>query len=183
MNRIKLIEAENAAPATASLYQAVKSKLGLVPNMVKALGNSSAALEGYLGLSGAVSKGSLRPSTREKIALLLAEENSCEYCLRAHTAISGSLKIPAGEIAEARRGTAYDVKEQTLLTLSKEILETRGAVSDETLQTARRANVSDEEIAEVAANVALNIYTNYFNRLAQTENDFPAVESCSCQNA
>ncbi|MDQ8182190.1 carboxymuconolactone decarboxylase family protein [Pelagicoccus sp. SDUM812005] len=183
MNRIKLIEEQAATPSTASLYKAVQAKLGLVPNMVKALGNSVAALEGYLALSGAVSKGSLRPTTREKIALLLAESNQCEYCLRAHALIGGSLKIPTEELADARKGVSPDAKEQAILNLAQAIVETRGAVDDDTFATVKRAGVSDEEIAEVTANVAVNIYTNYFNRLAQTENDFPAVEDCACQNA
>ncbi|EDY81108.1 alkylhydroperoxidase AhpD family core domain protein [Verrucomicrobiia bacterium DG1235] len=183
MNRIKLIQAETATAGTAALYQAVKTKLGLVPNMVKAMGNSSVALEGYLGLSGAVSKGSLRPATREKIALLLAEANQCDYCLRAHSAISGSLKIPQDEISDARRGVTPNAKEQALLNLAQAILETQGAVSEQDFSDAKRAGVSDEEIAEVAANVALNIYTNYFNRLAQTENDFPAVDTDTRQSA
>ncbi|MDQ8184580.1 carboxymuconolactone decarboxylase family protein [Pelagicoccus sp. SDUM812002] len=183
MNRIKLIEENSATPSTASLYKAVQSKLGLVPNMVKALGNSTVALEGYLALSGAVSKGMLRPSTREKIALLLAEANQCDYCLRAHTAISGSLKIPSEEITDARCGVAPDAKEQALLNLAQDILDTRGAVSDESFFVARQSGISDEEIAEVALNVAVSIYTNYFNRLAQTENDFPAVEACARQTA
>lgn len=183
MNRIKLIETDEANAKTAALYQAVKSKLGIVPNMVKAMGNSSAALEGYLGLSGSVSNGKLRPSTREKIALLLAEANRCDYCLRAHTAISGSLKIPASEITDARRGISPDAKEQALLNLAQTIVDTRGAVSDKALDAARLAGVSDEEITEVTANVALNIYTNYFNSIAQTKSDFPAVENCACQTA
>lgn len=180
MNRIKLLEAEQASTNTATLYQAVKSKMGLVPNMVKALGHSTAALEGYLGLSTAVSNGKLRPATREKIALLIAEANQCEYCVRAHTAVSGMLKIPEFEIENARCGKANDPKEQAILDIAKAIIDTRGAVSDESFSEATNAGVSEEEIAEITANVAINVFTNYFNRLADTECEFPPVESISC---
>lgn len=180
MSRIQILEPTNAPQNISALYEAVKQKLGVVPNMVKALGNSEAALQAYLGLSGAVASGSLRPGVREKIALLSAESNGCEYCLRAHTAIGGSLKIPTGELQAARNGLSDDDKEQAILSLAKGVIENRGEVSDETQAAARAAGVTEAEAAEVVANVAVNLFTNYFNRYAQTEHDFPAVEACAC---
>ncbi|MBC2604778.1 carboxymuconolactone decarboxylase family protein [Pelagicoccus albus] len=183
MSRIKLVETNEAAPEIASLYEAVKQKLGLVPNMVKALGNSKPALEGYLGLSVAVSSGTFTPRLREKIALQNAEANSCDYCLRAHTAIGGMLKLSDGEILDARRGTASDNKEQAILDLAKLLLETKGAVSDQDLSAIQAAGVSDTEATEVVLNVSLNILTNYFNRLVQTDAEFPAVSELNCPAA
>ena len=37
------------------------------------------------------------------------------------------------------------------------------------------AGYTDGEIAEIVAHVALNVFTNYFNRAAQTDIDFPLV--------
>ncbi len=184
MNRIPVLERNEVPQNIASLYDAVEKKLGLVPNMVKALGNSASALQGYLGLSGALSGGRLRPSTREKIALLVAEENACDYCLSAHTAIGGLLKISKEELQAARLGQSDDEKEQAILGLAKHILDTRGDVSDQAYTAAVTAGVSAEEAAEVVANVAVNVFTNYFNRFAQTAIDFPKVEArgpaCAC---
>ncbi len=53
--------------------------------MFRAIANSPAALEGYLGLNGALAKGTLEPATRERIALAIAEVNGCDYCASAHT--------------------------------------------------------------------------------------------------
>lgn len=175
MNRIDIISPENAPAAVSPLYDAVKAKLGLVPNMVKALGNSAASLQAYLGFSGALTTGVLRPSTREKIALLTAERNDCGYCLSAHTAIGGLLKIPSEDLVAARQGIAEDAKEQTLLDLAAELIENRGAVADSTYERVQAAGVTAEEAVEVVANVALNYYTNVFNRFAATEIDFPKV--------
>jgi alkylhydroperoxidase family enzyme len=52
----------------------------------------------------------------------------------------------------------------------------RGRISDETLASARSAGLSDAEIIEIVANVALNVLTNFANNLAETEIDFPVVE-------
>lgn len=179
MRRIQLLEEENASETLAATYDAVKKKLGLVPNMVKALGNSPAALDGYLGLSGAVSGGTLRPAIREKIALRVAEINDCSYCLSAHTAIGGMLKIPAEDLLAAREGDSPDPREKAILDLVQAALETRGAVPDETYESVKAAGVTDAEAIEVVANIAVNLYTNFFNRFAQTEIDFPKVEARS----
>ena len=180
MSRIQTIEPENAPQAVAQLYDAVQQKLGLIPNMVKALGNSPSALQGYLGLSGAVASGSLPTVTREKIALLVATLNDCDYCLRAHTAIGGMLKIPSEDLKAAQKAQSSDPKEQAILTLTQSVIESRGNIPESIQSSVRAAGVSEAEAAEVIANVAVNLFTNYFNRYAQTDCEFPAVEACDC---
>lgn len=56
------------------------------------------------------------------------------------------------------------------------IVSNRGWIDDAEVQRVRDAGYSDGEIAEIIANVALNIFTNYFNHIAQTEVDFPPVD-------
>lgn len=175
MNRIPIISRDEASSDVADLYDAVKRKLGLVPNMIQALGGSPTGLQGYLALSGAVSEGTLDTRIREKIALRVAELNDCNYCLSAHTAIGGLLKVPHEELESARTGVSHDTREQAILDLVGSIIETRGDVPDAMLEEARSAGVDSGEIIEVVANVALNLFTNYFNRLARTEIDFPRV--------
>jgi alkylhydroperoxidase family enzyme len=57
------------------LLEAVKKQLGVAPNLFRMVANSPAALEGYLGMSGALAKGELPAATRERIALGVAELN------------------------------------------------------------------------------------------------------------
>ena len=51
----------------------------------------------------------------------------------------------------------------------------KGQLSDAQFEDARRAGLSDAEIAEAIANVALNVFTNSFNNAARVELDFPRV--------
>ena len=179
MNRIPMIETSEASQTVAVLYNSVEKKLGLIPNMIKAMANSRATLQAYLNLSGAMSLGHLTPSTREKIALLVAEENACNYCLSAHSAIGSLMKIPQSELKAARRGESEDAKEEAMLALAKHILETKGDVADHVYADIMAAGVTLEEATEVIGNVATNLFTNYFNRFAQTEIDYPKVEALS----
>jgi AhpD family alkylhydroperoxidase len=148
----------------------------VVPNMVRVMANSPAMLRGYLGLAGALDAGSLGGPLREQIALAVAEANGCDYCLSAHTALGAGTGLTESDIAAARRGTAADPKHAAALLLAVALVEGRGRGVDAELNRARVAGYTNGAIAEIVAEVALNILTNYFNILAQTEIDFPRAK-------
>lgn len=154
----------------------MKAKLGLVPNLTRALANSPAALAAYLEMSGALAATSLSARQREQLALAVGEVNACGYCLSAHTLIGGKLGLNERQIHAARRGTADDPRTAALLKLAQRIVLERGHVKDVDLRAARDAGVTDAEVAETVAIVALNLFTNYFNHVAATPIDFPEVK-------
>lgn len=59
----------------------------------------------------------------------------------------------------------------------------KGQVSSAAVDSVRAAGYTDAEIAEIVANVGLNIFTNYFNNIVQTEVDFPRVPTALAQTA
>lgn len=171
--RISPIEPETAEGRARQQLDAVKQHLGVVPNMIKTMAHSPALLEGYLGLSGALAKGVLQPAVREQLALAVSQVNHCEYCLSAHAYFGARAKLTPEQIQAAREGESDDPKARATLTLALDMIDRRGAVTDEQFADARDAGLTDAEIAEVAGHVALSTLTNYFNQLAQTEVDFP----------
>lgn len=181
MTRLNLIEPSEANEKAAELLNATKKKLGVVPNMTKAMANAPAVLKGYLGLSGALGSGSLTPRLREQIALLSAETNGCRYCLSAHSAIGKTVGLSDEEVLSGRHGKATDPREAAGLEFVKAILAERGGVNDADFEAVRKAGYSDAEITEIIGNVVVNVFTNYFNRAAQPTIDFPEVEpACAC---
>lgn len=167
----------NAPAAAQPLLEAVKKQLGSAPNLFRLVANSPAALEGYLGLSGALGKGGLSASTRERIALAVSQVNACGYCLAAHTYIGKNmLKLDDAEIAANRSGGSSDAKAEAALRFAVQVTEQRGHVSDEEVRAVKSAGYSDADIVEIVLHVALNTLTNYVNEVARTEVDFPAVE-------
>lgn len=176
MTRLKPINPETATGTTKELFNAVQGKLGSVPNMMRTMANSDAVLEGYLNLSGALAKGKLSSRTGELIALAVSEANSCDYCLAAHTFIGEKLlKTDAAVLEAARNADSADPKTDAILKFAKTLVDKKGLVSDADVDDAKQAGVSDAEIAETVAHVALNTLTNYFNNTANTAIDFPAV--------
>jgi uncharacterized peroxidase-related enzyme len=181
--KLTLQTTTTAPNASRPLLQGVERTLGFVPNMIGVIGNSPAALEGYLNFSGALAKGSLSHKLREQIALATAEINGCGYCLSAHTLLGGKAGLGTEEITAARQANAEDVKSDAALKLARAVITKRGKINDEELQAAKAANLTDGEIIEVVSHVALNILTNYTNNLVQTDIDFPVVKPGVYQNA
>src|SRR5271165_5906344 len=167
MSRLTQIAPDTATGKTKELLDAVKSKLGLVPNMVRAMANSPAALNAYVQFSGALAGGSLAAG----------QVNECNYCLSAHSALGKMAGLTPDQIRDSRQGTAADGKTDALLHFARKLVETRGQVSDGDVDAVRQAGFTDGEIAEAVANVALNIFTNYFNHVAATDIDFPKADA------
>ena len=176
MARIAPVNRREADPRSNEMLDAVQKKLGMTPNLMSTLAHSPAALEAYLKLSEATGKGVLPAKTREQIALAVGQANSCNYCVSAHSAIGKMIGLTAEEIREARTGRAADTKSDAILRLTTQVVEKRGFVSDADLTAARSAGVTDAEVTEIVANTALNLLTNYFNHVAETEIDFPLAE-------
>lgn len=175
MSRIQPLDVATATGKAAELFEASKKKLGVVPNMFRTMANSPAVLEAYFGFSGALAHGSLSGKIREQIALVVGQENACGYCVSAHTVLGKGAGLSDADALSARKGQATDPKTAAILTLARKINAERGHASDADLSAARAAGVTDGEIGEVVANVALNIFTNYFNHVADPVIDFPQV--------
>lgn len=187
MTRIPLVADQAAAPKSQELLGAVKKKLGLVPNMARVLAHSPAALDAYLAMSGALAHAGLSAEKRERLALTVGEANACGYCLSAHTAIGQKLGLSLNDTLDARAAKANDPKTAATLALARTIVTTQGRVGDADLQKARAAGLTDADLVETIAVVALNIFTNYVNHIAETPIDFPEVKpglkSCGTNDA
>lgn len=177
MPRIKALDPETTTGKSKDLFNAIQGKLGMVPNMMRTMGNSPAVLNGYLALNGALGEGKLGAKLGELIAIAVANANSCAYCNAAHSFIGEKLvHIDANAIADARAGKSDTEKIGAALDFARMVVEKRGMVSDADLDAVRDAGYDDAGIAEIVAHVGLNILTNYFNNTAQTVVDFPEAE-------
>jgi uncharacterized peroxidase-related enzyme len=175
MPRIKPVDQNTADPATAELLNSVRRSMGTVPNLIATMANSLAVAKAYLGFAQALSGGTLPRRLREEIALVVGEANACGYCVAAHTALAKRAGLTEQQTKDARRATSGDEKEQAALVFARKVVQDRGIVADADVDLLRRAGYTEGEIGEIVANVALNLFTNYFNHVAATELDFPAA--------
>jgi len=176
MARIRALDPEKTSGKAHELLEQVKAKLGKVPNILKTMAHSPAVLESYLHFSGALAGARISAGLREQIALALAQLNQCQYCASAHTLLGQKAGLSESEILEARRGTAADPRTKAALQFTSRFVKGHGMASDDDINKLRSAGFSDAEICEIVATISLNIFTNYFNHVAQTEVDFPPVD-------
>ena len=167
----------SAPTASQPLLEGVKKQLGSAPNLFRLVGNSPAALEGYLGLLGGLGKGSLGAKTGERIALAVANVNACGYCNSAHTYLGKNLaKLDEAELAANRAGRSNDAKADAAVRFAVKIVKQRGHVGEDDLREVKSAGYSDAQLVEIVGHVALNTLTNYVNEVFGTEIDFPTVD-------
>jgi len=175
MPRIAPLQRGHADPTTAATLDALKVKLGMVPNLFLTFARAPATLDAYLGFGDSLSKGKLTARQREIISLAVAQANSCQYCLSAHTALGNRAGLSESEVRDARAGGAPDRLDAAVAALSVQILQKRGSISDSDFEAAKASGLDESMMVEILGNVALNILTNYTNNFARTDIDFPVV--------
>jgi uncharacterized peroxidase-related enzyme len=175
MARLTEIDPQDATGEARELLAEVETKIGMTPNMMRALANSPAALKAYVNFSEALGDGALDAKVREQIALTVGATNECEYCVSAHTAIGREAGLTEDDLAQAQEGTAADPKANAALNFARTVVLTKGEVTDADVRRLKEAGYTEGEIAEIVAHVGMNIFTNYFNHVVQTKIDFPKV--------
>lgn len=173
MIRIHPITSDTACEEQRAILDSVQKAMGGVPNLLATMTRSPAVVKAYLGFSQALSQGALPAKLRESIALVVGEENSCQYCLSAHTALAGKAGLGETDIIKARGAEADDPKTAAALRFAKKVVAERGVIADADVEDLRENGLDGGAIVEIVANVALNLFTNYINHVAGTEIDFP----------
>ncbi|WP_018990230.1 carboxymuconolactone decarboxylase family protein [Aromatoleum toluclasticum] len=176
MARINVVTHETANAEQKALFDAIQSRLGIVPNFLKVFANSPDALKAFLGLHGIASAGSLDALTRERIALALAQQNACQYCLSAHTAIGRKVGLDNAEIEANRAGGSQDTKAAAAVRFARALVAHSGEVTAAELADVRTVGYGDAEIVEIITHVGMNILTNILGKASRVDIDFPKVE-------
>ena len=170
MPRLNSVDPLKATGKTKELLDMVQQRTGRIPNMVRLMANSPAALGGYLNLATALAGSTLSAEVRDSVAILVAADGESDYTLAAVSALARKSGLSDDDIEAAQRARARDPRTSAALRFSEHLLEKRGHVSGSELDT---LSFTDGKVAEIVAAVVLNIYRNYFNLVAAPEIDFP----------
>lgn len=176
MPHLELIDPQTTSADRAALLAEIAAAFGATPTMFRAAAHSPAALRSMWGSFQALGEGVLPAAVTEQIAVAVADRNRCAYCLAAHTALGRKAGVSADAMAAAQIGRSEDPHTAAILTLATTLVDTRGAIGQRDVETASAAGVTDEELVEVIAHVALNLFTNYLNLALDVPVDFPHVD-------
>lgn len=174
MPRVNIVPQLSPAASQPLLGQ-IQQAFGATPNMFKAVANSPAALQSMWAAFGALGQGTLGAKLGEQIAVAIANRNRCEYCLAAHTVLGQNAGASAAEMSAAQVGQSSDPKTAAALAFALKVVEQRAQVSDADVANLHEVGFKDEQVVEILAHVALNLYTNYINVALDIPVDFPKV--------
>ncbi len=171
MPRINPLNVNSATGPVRSLLDSVNVTHGFTPNLFRTLAQSETALRAYVNLRECLSGGMLAAKLRAQIALTVAAINDCPYCLGNEGCSARRAGLTRLEILAASRATAHDPRSDAALKFVMTLVVQRGMAKDADYLAIRRAGFSEGEVAEIVAHIALNIFANYFGKLAELERD------------
>lgn len=154
MSHVPLVDRESASGAVRDQLDQIHGAFGTVPSMFSAVANSPAALASMWGSFGALGGGALGPEVAEQIAVAVANRNSCEYCLAAHTALGRNAGVTSEALADAQAGISEDPRIEAMLRFALELVEARGQVTAADIDSLRTHGWTDEHIVEAIGHVA-----------------------------
>ncbi len=175
MRNLEALTRDQVNEGNAQIFDALKSKIGKVPNLYATYANSNVALKAILDLGETLGGGEFSPKEVEAIALSISEANACDYCLAAHTAIGKMVGFSEGDTVALRTNTIANEKLNALVTLAKEITITRGNPAQALVDAFFNAGYSKAALVELIGFVSVNTFNNYLNHIADTKVDFPAA--------
>ena len=143
MQRIPALEPTRANADVRTTLDAVKAKLGMVPNIVRTMTRAPSVLNGCLAFSGAVGTGELTAKQREIVALAVAQANERSYCLSAHTLMGKGAGLSPEGIRKAHEGRAESALDDAVASFARRVVDARGQVSDADLAAARSTGLGD----------------------------------------
>lgn len=177
MSRIPTPDLKSATGATAEIYAQIKKAAGKVPNTYAVIGaHGSAALKAILEADRVLADGTLNKQDQEVIKLLVSEIVGCEYCLAAHSLLANQAGLDAKVVRRIRSGLPTgDEKRDALANFVRILLQTRGTVNDREFLTIKSAGYTPQQLVDISLAIAVITFTNVFNRINDTDLDFPAA--------
>jgi uncharacterized peroxidase-related enzyme len=177
MSRLSVPNLESDAGPSGQVYAQIKKAIGGVPNTFAAIAaHGPAALKSVLAADTVLASGSLNKRDQETIKLIVSGVAGCDYCVAAHSLLGKLAGLKPDELKNIRDGKSTgDSKRDALARFVRKLAETSGTVSNDEFAAIKTAGYSDAQLVEISLAFATTVFTNIFNRINDTEIDFPAV--------
>ena len=177
MSRLAVPNLESDTGPSGQIYAQIKKAIGVVPNTFAAIAaHGPAALKSILAADAVLASGSLTKRDQEVIKLVISAAGGCDYCVAAHNHLAKLAGVNAEVLRQIREGQpTSDAKRDALVGFVRKLAQSSGTVSDEDFAAIKAAGYSDAQLVEISLAFATIVFTNVFNRINDTEIDFPAV--------
>ena len=166
--------AVNASPEASALLEAAQKKMGFVPNMYKAMANSSSLLSTYIqGYDAFRANSDFSTAEQEVIFLTVSRTNGCEYCMAAHSFLAGAMSGVPDDVTTAIRDEkpVPDTKLSALSDFTQLMVTKRGLPDRTDVKTFLSAGYEEKDILEIILAIAVKTISNYTNHIFHTDVD------------
>ena len=177
MSRITTPTPESVSAATAEIYAQIRKAAGGVPNTFAVIGAyRPAALKAILQADGVLAASTLSKQDQETIKLLVSEIAGCDYCVAAHSLLGKMAGLAPEVLKQIRAGQPTgDARRDALVRFVRNLVQTRGTISEQEFSAIKAAGYTDQHLVDISLAIAVITFTNIFNRINDTDLDFPAV--------
>ena len=178
MSRLSIPALDTATGETADVYAQIRRAVGSVPNTYAAIGaHAPAALKSILAADGVLAAGTLDKKDLETVKLLLSSVVGCDYCVAAHSMLGKMAGLSQDVLRQIREGAPTgDARRDALIRFVTLLTETSGTIGEEEVVAIKAAGFTDRQLVEISLAIAVTTFTNVFNRINDTDVDFPAVK-------
>ena len=179
MPTLNPVDVEALTGKARDTIERVQQRSGRIPNMVRLLVNSPAALDAYIGSASALADGALAPELQALIAVAVTSELGCDYSLAAVSGIARRAGVSDSALAAARAAKSDNPGVAALLAFAVDLVRAHGHLPEARVGTLRAHGFTDGEIAEAIAGVGLNTFRAYFNLTSRPVMDFAPLPAAA----
>ena len=177
MSRLATPNLESDTGPSGQLYAQIKKAVGRVPNAYAAIAaHHPAALKAMIAADAVLAAGSLPKRDQEIIKIVVSAVGGCDYCVAAHTQLGQHAGLKPDVLGHIRNNEPTgDARYDALARFVRKLARTSGTVSAEDFAAIKAAGYSDAQLVEISLAFSIIVFTNVFNRINDTDIDFPAV--------
>lgn len=169
MSDFRFYDETNAPDAARSTLTQVKGAYGLVPGLLAGMAENPAVLDAYVGLAGQFGKSGLSATEQQVVAIAVSVENSCHFCVAAHSAVATGQRVPADVIGNLREGSPLaDAKLEALRQFALKVVRQRGFVAETDVRAFLAAGYTRAAVLAVLLGVTLKTFSNYTNHIIES---------------
>lgn len=172
----RLLPAASQTPEVAAIFKEIEGAFGRVPNLFSTYAHHPPLLQAnWNKVKAVMMEGSLPRKAKETIAVLVSMDNSCSYCVAAHTGALCAIGVTDEELAAIEKNldkADFSAKEKALINFARKANRDPMRIPDEEFADLRRTGATDAEIVEALGVMELFTSFNKFLDSLEVDIDF-----------
>jgi len=165
---------ETASEEAKPLLEKSLKGYGMIPNLHAVLAESPETYKAYGQLQDLFIQSSLSPEERHVVWLTINVENTCHYCVPAHSFLAKKDGV-AEDVIEALREDRPigDDRLEALRQFTKAMVQKRGNLDAAEVDAFLAAGFTKRNVFDVILGLSHKVISNYTNHIAHTPVDAP----------